>query len=187
MFLIRPHALVVLPVLVALSLAGCGTRVVAGTAATSTSPASIAVASGLPPITAIVGLHVRRLSPGPQDRVAPFEKTSTDVVEVQRLYAAVLKLKPFPADTITSCPLDIGVTYELDFLRQGAPTVPAFYGGGCPALEFQQQQRVLQIVDWTGFSQILAEALGVPVSSVALAGPGIQDSAPPGGPFAPSN
>jgi hypothetical protein len=185
MFLIRPHALVVLPVLVALSLAGCGTRVAAGTATNSTSPDSTAVPHGLPPVSEIVGLHVLRLSVSAQNRVAPFEKTSTDVVEVQRLYAAVLKLKPFPADFHTSCPVDIGVTYQLDFLRQSAPTAQAFYGGGCPAISFQQH--ILQIVDWPGFSDLLAEALGVPVSQVALAGTGVQDSAPPGGPFAPSN
>jgi hypothetical protein len=185
MFLIRPHARVLLPLFMALALVSCGTRVGAGAATIPTSPASTAVPYGLPPVSEIVGLHVRRLSAGPQNRVAPFEKTSTDGVEVQRVYAAVLKLKPFPADTITSCPVDIGVTYQLDFLRQSAPTVQAFYGGGCPAISFQQ--RILQIVDWSGFSQVLAEALGVPVSSVALAGTGIQDSAPPGGPFAPAN
>jgi len=185
MLLIRPHTRVLLPLLMALALVSCGTSVRAGAATTAASPDATAVPSGWPPVIAIVGLHVRRLSPCCQDRVAPFEKTSTHVVEVQRLYAAVVNLKPFPADSITSCPLDIGVSYELDFLRQSAPTVQAVYSGGCPAIYFEQQ--VLQIVDWPGFSQLLAAALGVPVSSVALAGPGIQDSAPPGGPFAPSN
>src|SRR5215469_14694118 len=157
MLLTRRRALVFLLLVMAIALVSCGTSVGARTATSAASPDSTAAPYGLPPVTAIVGLHVRRLSADPQNRVAPFEKTSTDVVEVQRLYAAVLKLKPFPADTITSCPVNIGVTYQLDFLRQRAPTVKAFYDGGCPAISFQQLN--LQIVDWPGFSQLLAEAL----------------------------
>ena len=185
MLFIRPRALVLLPMLMALALVSCGTSVGTDAAATAASPDSTAVPYGLPPVTAMVGLHVLRMSFFAQNRVAPFEKTSTDVVEVQRLYAAVLKLKPFASHITPSCPVNIGVTYQLDFLRQSAPTVQAFYGGGCPGISFQQ--RILQIVDWSAFSQLLAEALGVPASNIALAGIGIQDSAPPGGPFAPSN
>jgi hypothetical protein len=180
MLLIRPRTHVVLAVLVAFALASCGTRLGAGAATTPASPDSTAVPYSLPPVTAIVGLHVLRFSAAAQNRVAPFEKTSTDVVEVQRLYAAVLQLKPFPPNVATNCPIDFGVSYHLDFLRQGTSPVEAEFAGGCPAISFRQLG--LQVVDEEGFSQLLAEALGVPVSQVSL---GVVDTAPPGGPFAP--
>lgn len=185
MLLIRPRAHVVLPVLVALMLASCGISVRAGAATTPASPDSTAVRYGLPPATAIVELHVLRMSASAQNRVAPFEKTSTDVAEVQRFYSAVLQLKPFPPHFFAFCPVDVGVSYQLDFLRHGASAVQAVFAGGCPGVSIQQ--RILQVVDEEGFTQLLAEALGVPESQVALGGTGILDSAPPGGPFAPSN
>ena len=185
MLLIRPPALVLLPLLMALALVSCGTSIGAGAATTPAAPDSTAVPYGLPPVTAIVGLHALRMSVSTQNRVAPFEKTSTNVAEVQRLYAAVLKLKPFPPHVVLFCPVNVGVTYQLDFLRQGTFPAQAVYGGGCPGISFQRL--ILQIVDYTGFSQLLAEALGVLVSQVALAGTGIEDSAPPGGPFAAAN
>ena len=179
MLLIRPRARVVLAVLLALALASCGTRLGAGAGNVPASPDSTAVPYGLPPVTAMVGLHVLRMSAF-GNRVAPFEKTSTDVAEVQRFYAAVLQLKPFPPNFAENCPIDLGVSYQLDFLRQGTSPVQAVYTGGCPALSFQQLG--LQVIDEEGFSQLLAEALGVPVSQVSL---GVVDTAPPGGPFAP--
>ena len=185
MLLSRPRTHVVLAVLLALALASCGTSFGAGAVTDPASPDATAVPYGLPPATAMVGLHVLRMRSFAQNRVAPFEKTSTDVVEVQRLYAAVLQLKPFPPHFAANCPIDVGVSYQLTFLRQGTSPVQAVYAGGCPGISIQQL--ILQVVDWAGFSQLLAETLGVPVANVALAGTGIQDSAPPGGPFAPSN
>ncbi|MGO8948827.1 MAG: hypothetical protein ACLQUY_14485 [Ktedonobacterales bacterium] len=180
---IRPRAHMVLPVLVALALASCGTSVGAGAATTPASPDSTAVSYGLPPVTTIVGLHVLRMSASAQNRVAPFEKTSTDVAEVQRFYGAVLQLKSFPPHFSAVCPVDVGVSYHLDFLRHGAPAVQAVFAGGCPGISIEKLN--LQVVDYAGFSQLLAEALGVPVSQDALAGSTIVDTAPPGGPFAP--
>ena len=182
MLLIRSRALVLLPLLMALALVSCGTSVGAGAATTAASPDSTAVPYGLPPVTAIVGLHAQRMSASTQNRVAPFEKTSTDVVDAQRLYAAVLKLKPFPAHVVLFCPVNVGVSYQLDFLRQGTSPVQAVYGGGCPGISFQQL--ILQIVDYKGFSHLLAVALGISASQVSLAP---LDTAPPGGPFAPAN
>ena len=119
MLLSRPRTYVVLAVLLALALASCGTRLGAGAATAPASPDSTAVPYGLPPATEMVGLHVLRMSSFAQNRVAPFEKTSTDVAEVQRLYAAVLQLKPFPSNSTPYCPVNIGVTLSTSLSATG--------------------------------------------------------------------
>ncbi len=179
MHLVKSPAQVVLLVSCALALASCGTSTPVGLATSSASPNATAAPYNLPLPGEITGLHVLRMS-DLGNRVSPFEKTSTDVAKVRRFYAAMLLLKPFPPHWAANCPIDVGVSYRLDFLRNGGLAVQAIFAGGCPGIAVQHVE--LQVVDSEGFTQLLAESLHVSASQVGLAP---LDTAPPGGPFAP--
>jgi hypothetical protein len=45
----------------------------------------------------------------------PLSRTTTDVTQVQHLYAVVRGLKPVPSNAIYYCPIDFGVQYQLTF------------------------------------------------------------------------
>ena len=76
------------------------------------------------------------------------------------MYAAVLKLKPFPANSIHALSAQYwGDAISLTFSGRVPPRCRHSTVEDVQESTFQQQ-RILQIVDWTAFSQLLAEALG---------------------------
>ena len=114
----------------------------------------------------------------------PFEKTSTDVAEVQRFYGAVLQLKPFPPHFFAFCPVNVGVSYQLDFLQ-----TESLCGAGSTRRRLSRRfdPGVLTCKSSMGKASpnYWQKPSGYPYPKLRWGGTGIEDSAPPGGPFAP--
>jgi hypothetical protein len=110
-------------------------------------------------------LRVLRTSAFPQNHIPPFERTVTDPTKVQALYTALYALPPFPKGTY-SCPMDIGLAYQLTFMRgQTVVSSATVKPDGCEGVTLPHgdiRWAVNQDHFWTTF----AATLGIPRSDV---------------------
>lgn len=110
-------------------------------------------------------LHVLRTSAFPQNHIPPFERTITDPTKTQALYTALYALPPFPKGTY-SCPMDIGLAYQLTFMRgQTVVASATVKPDGCEAVTLPHgdiRWAATQDQFWATF----AATLGIPQSEV---------------------
>lgn len=149
--------------LLALALAGCGRW----------TPALPGSSGG----GAVTSVHVLRTSAFPPNHIPPLERTVTDAVKARQLYAALRALPPFPKETM-SCPMDIGVSYDLTFYQgQTQVSWATVQPTGCEAVTLPNGD-VRWAVNQDQFWATLAEALGVSKSDLFQAPRSSGPSAP---------
>jgi hypothetical protein len=129
-------------------VAGCGV-----------STATRASASG------ITSFHIVRTSAFPSNHIPPFERTVVDARQAVKVYTALQALPVFPKG-VMNCPADFGVAYHLTFFRgQSSTSWARVNPGGCEGVQLADGS-----VRWAAtskaFWQTLADAVGVPVSTL---------------------
>ncbi len=137
--------------LVALALTATGCR--ASTPSTHASSASPSA------------LHVLRTSAFPQNHIPPFERAITDPTKAQALYTALYALPPFPKGTY-NCPDDIGLAYQLTFMRGQAVVSSAIVNpDGCERVTLPHGD-IRWAMSQNQFWATFAATLGIPPSEV---------------------
>lgn len=105
-------------------------------------------------------LHVIRQSTIPSNHYPLFDKTSTNAPEIDKLYALIQTLPPFPSRATIACPADLGLRYTLTFKQRDGATVEVLvYAQGCAGLTIGHNDERMITTD--GFWRQLARTLDV--------------------------
>jgi hypothetical protein len=95
--------------------------------------AVVLMAAHAAPITSVTIVQTRAAEGIPVTFATPH--TVNDATKAQRLYDAVRALPQPTGDGIISCPIDFGISYQLNFRSDsGVQLTAIFQGGGCRAL-----------------------------------------------------
>jgi hypothetical protein len=157
-------------------LAACG-GLPAASGAAPTPTGARATATPLPPTSVTV---LRFGGSSDETHVAPFQMTAQDATSVQHLYEAVHALPHDPHRI--GCPNNLGIGYELSFMRGDTLVLEVLLTGGCPTAKLLNSSNCRA---WTpAFTAQIAATLGV--AETTLEPPnGLVNTASPNGPFAP--
>jgi hypothetical protein len=120
--------------------------------------------SGSPPTSEIASLHFSTSTTIPDNPPPAVEVTLTDAAKARDVYAATLALPYFPPQG-SSCPIDYGVRYTVDFSgAAGLVATAVLNPGGCGdvTLTGSSTRRILGTSYWS----TLAGDLGVEESAI---------------------
>jgi hypothetical protein len=99
----------------------------------------------------------------PSNRIAPFQTTVSNVSQIQSIYEAAYQLPAYPK-TPHYCPVDLGVSYHLEFIQAGKAVLQTdLRVGGCPSITLDD--KIYRQAN-ESFLKLFSSVAGLPLSQL---------------------